>query len=95
MTAISVEAVDVGKQFGAFAALADVTFHVKQSAVHALLGENGAGKFTLVKCLFSYDRADQGSFVIDGRDADRLVGPRMPTGSASAWSISTSPSSLP
>ena len=70
MTAIGVEAVGIGKRFGAFAALADVSFQVKQGTVHALLGENGAGKSTLVKCLLGYYRADQGSFVIDEREAD-------------------------
>ena len=70
MTTVGVEAVRVGKQFAAFAALTDVSFHVKRGAVHALLGENGAGKPTLVKCLLGCCRADQGSRVIDGREAD-------------------------
>ena len=37
--------------------------------VHGLLGENGAGKSTLVKCLLGYYKADQGGFVVDGREA--------------------------
>ena len=44
MTAAGVVA--VGKQFGAFAALSGVLFHVKQGAVHALPDETGAGKST-------------------------------------------------
>ena len=37
--------------------------------MHGLLGENGAGKSTLVKCLLGYYRADEGGFIVDGREA--------------------------
>jgi ABC-type uncharacterized transport system ATPase subunit len=78
--ALAVEAVAITKRFGAFTALADVSLKVAPASVHALLGENGAGKSTLVKCLLGYYRADEGAFLIDGReetiarpaDADRL-----------------------
>ncbi len=78
--AVSVEAVGITKRFGAFTALSDISLRVRPASVHALLGENGAGKSTLVKCLLGYYRADEGSFLIDGReetiarpaDADRL-----------------------
>jgi len=80
VTAIAVEAAGVGKRFGSFIALHDVSFQVRPGTVHALLGENGAGKSTLVKCLLGYHRADEGGFLIDGHetipahpsDADRL-----------------------
>ena len=80
MRAIEVEAIGVTKRFGTFTALDDVSVKFRQGTVHALLGENGAGKSTLVKCLLGYYRADQGDFVVDGReaaierpfDADRL-----------------------
>ena len=66
MTAIGVEAAGVGKRFGNFIALRDVPFRVRPGTVHALLGENGAGKSTVVKCLLGYHRADEGGFLIDG-----------------------------
>ncbi len=69
MTAIGVEAVGIGKRFGAFAALSGVTMKIRAGTVHGLLGENGAGKSTLVKCLMGYHRADEGAFVVDGREA--------------------------
>ncbi len=80
MHAIGVEAVGVTKRFGAFTALDNVSLRIGKATVHALLGENGAGKSTLVKCLLGYYRADEGSFIVDAReatierpaDADRL-----------------------
>jgi general nucleoside transport system ATP-binding protein len=80
MRAITVEAVAVSKRFGSLLALDGVSLRIAAGRVHALLGENGAGKSTLVKCLLGYYQADNGSFLIDGRevtisrpaDADRL-----------------------
>lgn len=70
MTAISVEAIGVTKRFGAFTALDNVSLKVRAGTVHALLGENGAGKSTLVKCLLGYNIAEEGSFLVDNREAD-------------------------
>ena len=78
--AISIEAVGITKRFGAFTALDDVSVKIAPASVHALLGENGAGKSTIVKCMLGYYKADEGAFLIDGReetiarpaDADRL-----------------------
>ena len=68
MRAIGIEAAGITKRFGAFTALSDVTLKVEAGTVHALLGENGAGKSTLVKCLLGYHRADEGGFLVDGRE---------------------------
>ncbi|MEI7712228.1 MAG: ABC transporter ATP-binding protein [Rhodospirillales bacterium] len=69
MKAIGIEAVDIGKHFGSFHALSGVSMKVEPGTVHGLLGENGAGKSTLVKCLLGYYRADDGGFLVDGREA--------------------------
>ncbi len=69
MTAIGIEAIDIGKHFGSFHALSGVSMKVAPGSVHGLLGENGAGKSTLVKCLLGYYKADTGSFLVDDREA--------------------------
>lgn len=58
------------KRFGAFTAMDSVTMRVEPGTVHALLGENGAGKSTLVKCVAGFQRAEEGSILIDGREQD-------------------------
>jgi general nucleoside transport system ATP-binding protein len=58
------------KRFGGFTALDSVSLTVAPGTVHALLGENGAGKSTLVKCVVGYQRAEEGSVLIDGRERD-------------------------
>jgi simple sugar transport system ATP-binding protein len=70
MPAIGVEALGITKRFGSFTALENVSLKVRPGTVHALLGENGAGKSTLVKCLLGYYRADEGSFIVDGREVE-------------------------
>ena len=67
--AIGIEAIGITKRFGAFTALDDVSLKVAPGTVHGLLGENGAGKSTFVKCLLGYYRADGGSFLVDGHEA--------------------------
>jgi general nucleoside transport system ATP-binding protein len=73
--AFGLEAIGIGKRFGAFTALDAVDLRVRPGTVHALLGENGAGKSTLVKCLMGYYRPDAGQIMVAGREA-AIAGPR-------------------
>ena len=50
-----------------FWALDDVTFDVKQGSTFALVGENGSGKSTMLKCLAKILRPDKGSLSVDGK----------------------------
>ena len=60
---------------GATTAVDDVSFEIAEGTVHALLGENGAGKSTIVKLLSGLIVPDAGEFRIFG-DHARLTSPR-------------------
>ncbi|MEJ8733680.1 MULTISPECIES: sugar ABC transporter ATP-binding protein [Mediterraneibacter] len=62
----------ISKRFGAVQALKDVTFSVKQGEIHTLLGENGAGKSTIIKMLSGEYQPDEGKIVIDGKAMESL-----------------------
>jgi ABC-type uncharacterized transport system ATPase subunit len=55
----------IGKQFGAFHALSDVSLDLVPGEVHCLLGENGAGKSTLCNVMFGVHQPDQGAMWLD------------------------------
>ncbi|MEZ5831778.1 MAG: sugar ABC transporter ATP-binding protein [Dongiaceae bacterium] len=65
----AIEADHVRKAFGATIAVDDVSLRVTNGSVHALLGENGAGKSTIVKLLSGLLTPDSGSFRIFGKSA--------------------------
>lgn len=44
-----------------------VSLQVAPSTIHAIVGENGAGKSTVLKMLYGLERADAGSILLDGR----------------------------
>src|SRR5215207_7769642 len=64
------EARQVSKSFGAVAAVRDVSFPLYAGEAHALVGENGAGKSTIVKMLAGVHRPDTGAVLVDGQPAD-------------------------
>ena len=68
--ALALDTYQLTKRFGGFTAMDSVTMRVEPGTVHALLGENGAGKSTLVKCVAGFQRAEEGSVLIDGREQD-------------------------
>lgn len=57
----------VSKSFGATRAIDNVSFSVEKGTVHALLGENGAGKSTTMKLLSGLMRPDQGAISVNGQ----------------------------
>lgn len=65
----------ITKRFGSLKALDDVSIELAPGTFHALLGENGAGKSTIVKCLMGFYRADAGEIHIDARHS-RIDSPR-------------------
>lgn len=60
---------DVSKHFGAVAALRNAQLDLYSGEAHALVGENGAGKSTIVKILAGVHQPDSGSVLLDGSPA--------------------------
>ena len=62
-----VEMRDISKAFGAVRALAHVNLAIGAGEVLGLVGDNAAGKSTLMKILAGAHRPDAGEILIDGR----------------------------
>lgn len=60
----------VGKMYGGFPALSDVSFSIRRGAIHGLLGENGAGKSTLVGIISGHSPATSGHVYLNGEVID-------------------------
>ena len=58
----------ITKYFPGVKALDDVSFSVRRGEVHALMGENGAGKSTIIKIVVGVYRHDGGTIVLDGKE---------------------------
>jgi ribose transport system ATP-binding protein len=71
----AIDIANVRKAYGATVALDDVSLSIRAGTVHALLGENGAGKSTIVKVLSGLVTPDQGSIEVFGQRA-QLSSPR-------------------
>ena len=54
------------KEFPGVVALDDVSLYVKRGEVHALMGENGAGKSTIMKILAGIYTLDGGEILMNG-----------------------------
>src|SRR3954466_1736054 len=64
----AVEATDVNRSFGGVQALRSAAFSADFGEVHALVGENGAGKSTMIKILSGVLRPDSGSLRVRGAE---------------------------
>ena len=64
------EMTNVSKSFPGVKALDNVNLKVRPHSVHALMCENGAGKSSLLKCLFGLYKKDTVSFLFSGKDID-------------------------
>jgi ABC-2 type transport system ATP-binding protein len=72
---VAIQAVQLSKFYGNFAAIQDVSFEVPRGQVAAFLGPNGAGKSTTLKILTGFLHATKGSAKIAGLDVttDRIA----------------------
>ncbi|NUQ19472.1 MAG: sugar ABC transporter ATP-binding protein [Gemmatimonadaceae bacterium] len=65
-----VEVRGVEKRFGGVHALRGVDLDVRAGEIHALVGENGAGKSTIINILAGAVRRDTGTILLDGAPVD-------------------------
>lgn len=63
-----VKVTGLSKRYGGIVALSEAEFAARAGEVHALLGENGAGKSTFIQILSGAVRHDSGAILIDGKD---------------------------
>src|SRR3954471_22914663 len=65
---MSIDAMNVTKQFGDFYALRDVSVSIDRGKLTALLGPSGGGKSTLLRIIAGLEKPDSGRVYIDGQD---------------------------
>ena len=58
---------DITKIFPGVKALDSVCFELRRGEIHALMGENGAGKSTFIKVLTGVHQPDGGEILLDGK----------------------------
>ena len=64
---VAVELRHIAKRFPGVIANKDVSMSVEAGTVHALVGENGAGKSTVMKILYGMQRPDSGEILVNGK----------------------------
>ena len=65
----------MSKSFGRNRVLDHINLDVKKGTVMGLMGENGAGKSTMMKCLFGTYQKDEGKIFLDGKEVS-FSGPK-------------------
>ena len=65
----------MSKSFGRNRVLNRIHLDVKRGSIIGLMGENGAGKSTMMKCLFGTYQRDEGTITLDGKEVN-FAGPK-------------------
>src|SRR5829696_2991679 len=60
---------NITKTFGDVVANDDVSITVHKGTIHAIVGENGAGKSTIMRIAYGFYNADSGEILVDGQPA--------------------------
>ncbi len=58
---------NISKTFGSVIANDDVSMTVHKGTIHAIVGENGAGKSTIMRIAYGFYNADSGEILVDGK----------------------------
>ncbi len=68
MSEYILELKNITKTFPGVKALDNVHFQLKPGEIHALMGENGAGKSTFIKVITGVHQPDSGEIILDGKN---------------------------
>ena len=61
---------NITKTFGTVLANNDVSITVHKGTIHAIVGENGAGKSTIMRIAYGFYNADSGEIFLDGKQVE-------------------------
>ena len=67
-----VEMKDIQKSFGSVHAVKNGQFTLRKGEIHSLIGENGAGKSTMMKLLYGMYPFDEGEVLINGKKYESI-----------------------
>jgi rhamnose transport system ATP-binding protein len=70
MSEYILELKNISKYFPGVKALDGVNFQLKAGEIHAIMGENGAGKSTFIKVIMGVHKAEEGDMYLDGRKVE-------------------------
>ncbi len=65
-----IELIGINKSFGAVHANKDICLRVAKGSIHGIVGENGAGKSTMMSILYGFYQADSGVIKINGETVE-------------------------
>lgn len=72
MSEFVVEMKNIVKSFGEVHAVKDGQFNLIKGEIHSLIGENGAGKSTIMKLLYGMYPIDSGEIIVKGQSMGKL-----------------------
>ncbi|MDQ6787609.1 MAG: ABC transporter ATP-binding protein [Acidobacteriota bacterium] len=61
---------NITKTFGNVVANDDVSIKIEPGTIHAIVGENGAGKSTVMRIAYGFYNSDAGEILVDGKTAN-------------------------
>ena len=61
---------NITKTFGNVVANNDVSIKIEKGTIHAIVGENGAGKSTIMRIAYGFYTADSGEILVDGKSVN-------------------------
>ena len=61
---------NITKTFGEVVANNEVSMKIEKGTIHAIVGENGAGKSTIMRVAYGFYKADSGDILFDGKTVE-------------------------